>query len=156
MSKRYESLEAFVSGRIECTEGGCWEWARSARPDGYAMTVFNGKYRLVHRVSALFFHGLDIDDRSQVVDHICRNRKCCNPSHLRVVTQQENVLADGSLAVAKARADKTHCPKCGGDYTIYQPAWLKGKSVRRCLPCDSAYKAEWAARKENGSLHAKW
>lgn len=28
-----------------------------------------------------------------VLDHICRNRACINLDHLRVVTQQENIMA---------------------------------------------------------------
>lgn len=152
--KRHQNLEAFVEDRVTQTEAGCWRWNRGGGPGGYAQTTFRGKRRLVHRVTAFFCLGLDLDDASQIVDHICRNKKCCNPAHLRIVSQRENVHAPGSLAVAKQRAEKTNCPKCNGEYTTYTPKWLKGKAVRRCVPCDTAYKAEWAARKKN-ALHAK-
>lgn len=146
MSERHLNLDAFVNGRIRVDENGCWVWLRKGGPGGYAMTTFRGKHRMVHRVSAFFCHGLDIEDAKSIVDHLCRNKRCCNPDHLRVCTQAENVHAAGSLAVAKARADKTECPKCGGPYKTYTPNWLKGKSVRRCAPCDSRYKAEWAKK----------
>lgn len=33
----------------------------------------------------------DIRTRTRVVDHRCRNRACCNPEHLQVATQSENI-----------------------------------------------------------------
>lgn len=38
-----------------------------------------------------------------VIDHLCRVRNCVNVEHLRVVTQRENLLAEGSQARCKAR-----------------------------------------------------
>jgi hypothetical protein len=149
--KNYTSLEQFVSGRIVIDENQCWNWQPRGGANGYRSTSFNGKHRLVHRVSAFFCLGLDLDDASQIVDHKCRNRMCCNPDHLRIVTQEENIHAPGSLCVAKARAEKQCCPKCGGQYTLRYPAWLKGKGVRRCDPCDNEYKRTWErSRRANG------
>lgn len=131
---------------------GCWVWDR-AGPNGYGMVMVSNKSWLAHR----YMKALEVGEAAlegKVCDHLCRNRLCVNPAHIRVVTQQENVLAEGSLAVAKKRADQTHCPQCGGDYTVYTPKWLKGKAVRRCVPCDSQYKKQWAARK-NDLLHAE-
>jgi hypothetical protein len=31
-----------------------------------------------------------IGDKLQI-DHLCRNRRCCNPKHLQMVTASENI-----------------------------------------------------------------
>lgn len=72
---------------------GCWTWMGYIGSDGYARIQWyvDGKKvsGLVHRVSYETFvgpipAGLDLD-------HLCRNRACCNPEHLEPVTHQENV-----------------------------------------------------------------
>lgn len=42
-----------------------------------------------------------------VLDHLCRNRWCVNPSHLQPVTNKENVLRGTGLSSVNAK--KTHC-----------------------------------------------
>ncbi|WP_414654556.1 HNH endonuclease signature motif containing protein [Intrasporangium sp.] len=44
-----------------------------------------------------------------VLDHLCRNRACCNPAHLEPVTIRENILRGEP-------ANRTHCPH-GHAYT---------------------------------------
>jgi hypothetical protein len=61
-----------------------------------------------------------------VVDHLCRNRRCVNPDHLRVVTNHENLTAPGSLSPA-AGVGMSVCAKG------HQITGDKGK--RRCLEC---------------------
>lgn len=44
-----------------------------------------------------------------VIDHLCRNTLCVNPTHLEAVTQQLNVLrGEGGAAL---NMKKTHCPQ---------------------------------------------
>lgn len=42
-----------------------------------------------------------------VVDHICGNRNCVKPDHLRLLTPKENALDGRGLGAINAR--KTHC-----------------------------------------------
>ena len=44
-----------------------------------------------------------------VVDHLCRVRWCCNPDHMELVTNRENILRGISPAADHAR--KTTCSK---------------------------------------------
>lgn len=66
----------------------CWEWAAAKHPDGYGKFYLDGKLEYAHRV-AFTWHVGPIED-GMVVDHICHNRSCVNPSHLRLATGKQN------------------------------------------------------------------
>mgnify|MGYP001370111761 CR=1 FL=1 len=106
-----QALPARVSAKIAVdplTE--CWNWTASKRRDGYGQTWDNTVQRpnVAHRVVWAFLVGPI--PQGLVLDHVCRNRDCVNPNHLRVVTHRENVVtAAGSLAPTAINAAKTHC-----------------------------------------------
>ena len=76
--------------RIEKRDNGCWEWRGAHLASGYGSVRFNGSARVVHRIIWEHHHGQPIPDGLQI-DHLCRNRGCCNPEHLEAVTQTENL-----------------------------------------------------------------
>lgn len=90
--------------RVDKT-GSCWEWSGKLTRQGYGYVSHARKVLRAHRVS-LELHGREIPE-GLVVDHICRNRKCVNPDHLRVVTNKENVLCGVGVTAIFAR--RTHC-----------------------------------------------
>ena len=67
---------------------GCWEWSGALDGGGYGLFTFEGRQQGAHRVS-LSLCGLVVPEGCQV-DHRCHNRRCVNPSHLRVVTAKQN------------------------------------------------------------------
>lgn len=67
----------------------CWNWQGKLRPDGYGQVNSYGEVLLPHRISyALANNGVMPKAH---VDHICHNRSCVNPDHLRLVTRKQNM-----------------------------------------------------------------
>lgn len=111
----------------------CWEWL-GCTTRGYGRISINNKLYQVHRVVYEFAFETKIP-KGKVIDHLCRNRGCANPNHLRVCSIGENVLAKGSLAIAKRNKDKINCGVCGCKLTVC----TYDKKRRECLPCRRKY-----------------
>lgn len=71
----------------------CWPWHGRRNYLGYPVVWGDGKSHLGHRRVYELFYGLPFYSlhRHQVVMHTCDNPSCCNPLHLRLGTQAENV-----------------------------------------------------------------
>lgn len=67
----------------------CWEWNGAHHPKGYGTFRLAKTSVLAHRFAYALTHNMFIPD-GMVIDHICHNRSCVNPDHLRTVTVQEN------------------------------------------------------------------
>jgi hypothetical protein len=94
-----------------CGAGGpCAEPPDDAWPNlnGYYRVTLSGGARVyAHRRAYERVHG-PIPE-GLVLDHLCRNRWCCNPEHLQPVSNMENILRGESPPARNAR--KQCCPK---------------------------------------------
>lgn len=66
----------------------CWEWTGSKVNNTYGHIKVSGKMVMAHRVSYEIAYGV-IPSGLQI-DHICHNKSCVNPSHLRLATMAQN------------------------------------------------------------------
>lgn len=83
-------LAARIRAKSVPSESGCWVWQGAADKDGYGRIKIAGRgAQRVHRIAHEVYVGPI--PASLVIDHLCRNRRCCNPAHLDVVTQGTNV-----------------------------------------------------------------
>ena len=124
-------LEERFWGKVIKTDT-CWEWTDYTGYNGYGKLRVQGQMRKAHRLAYEFCIGPIPEGLT--LDHLCRNRKCVNPSHLEPVTYQQNILRGEGRAAAQAR--RTHCPR-GHPYDLFNT--YKGPDGRRhCRVCLSA------------------
>jgi hypothetical protein len=75
--------------KVEKTEGGCWLWTASRHPKGYGLLSFGNRPARAHRVAWQLTNG-DIPP-GLFVCHRCDNPPCCNPEHLFLGTNTDNM-----------------------------------------------------------------
>lgn len=115
---------------LDIQEDGCWNWKGLTTSNGYGKWSKGPgqRVRAIHRITWEHYKNQEVPEGLQL-DHICRNRLCCNPDHLEPVTPSENTMRQDHY-----ERRKTHCPK-GHEYdeanTRITPA---GKRV--CRACD--------------------
>lgn len=107
----------------------CWGWAGTVDRWGYGTLWDNGRSVKATRFSYQRFIG-PIPD-GLVLDHLCRNPNCVNPSHLEAVTDKENVLRGVGPTAKNAR--KSHCLR--GHELAGENLYLRRDGTRLCLPC---------------------
>lgn len=98
--------DRLAEGGITNTATGCIEWQRSKNSRGYGVIYFDGKLRLAHRAAWFHKHG-EWPDPDMVTDHICNNKICVNPDHLRELMNWQNLrraIPRGDAATEKKRA----------------------------------------------------
>lgn len=111
----------------------CWPWL-GALSAGYGSLRVYGRHFHAHRLAYVIFNGPI--PPGLVIDHVCRNPACVNPTHLEAVPHRENVLR-GTAGDWQRR--KTHCPQ-GHEYTpenMYSRPKGHGRE-RQCVTCKVA------------------
>lgn len=121
---------------------GCWNWTASKHL-GYGQIGAGrrpSKPLFAHRVSFELHKGPIPADL--VVDHMCRNRACVNPDHLRLLTRGDNVLCGDTLSAANAA--KMECIN-GHAFDVHGKTNADG--VRVCMECRRIRdRARWPQR----------
>lgn len=113
---------------------GCWLWLGTANSQGYGTLQDDGLTIRAHRV--VYEAEVGPIPEGLVIDHLCRNRICVNPSHLEPVTFKENVLRGISPPANNAR--KTHCPR---GHALSEPNVNRRRGYRACVECERVQNA---------------
>jgi hypothetical protein len=132
----------YLKGRCTVNDNGCWihpgsqTHPRGMRPGalGYTQCTIRSRRYMTHRWMYAFVHG-PIPE-GHVVGHRCDTPPCCNPDHLKAMTELENA-ADMIAKRRNYEQQRTHCPR-GHEYneenTYILPA-ASGRMARNCKVC---------------------
>lgn len=99
-----------IKAKVQVTDAGCWEFTGHRMPgSGYGRVGWDGRLWLAHRVTYTLLVGPIADGME--IDHLCKNKPCCNPAHLEAVTRSENIRRGTQWEWRAAfELAKTHCP----------------------------------------------
>ena len=86
-----------------------WDWIGAIKSNGYGHFIVHGHTILAHRYAYVAAHQEAIPEGILVCHH-CDNRRCCNPNHLFLGSNKEN-LQD---MVVKGRKNQVSGEACGG------------------------------------------
>jgi len=140
--------------KVNKIKGGCWEW--TAALDDAGRPMFHGddgKLIRAYRYSYELAYG-PIPE-GMVIDHVCKNVKCVNPSpkHIRLATNRQNAI-ENSVSVAAINHAKTQCihghPLTGDNLILIQRTTTKWPE-RVCRICHNLSKMIWYSNKKDAS-----
>lgn len=137
-------LERFWSKVDKRGPEDCWLWLASTTWAGYGRFQLSWKPRIrviAHRFTYEMANG-PIPDGLEI-DHLCRNRKCVNPTHLRVVTHRENTLCGQSFSAINA--SKIYCIR--GHPLFGENLYIHPGGQRVCRICRGASQKRYELKK---------
>lgn len=126
-------------------ENGCWDWIGSKGSHGYGQAWDFDKKTVV--LSHRYVYEIEVGPIPEglTLDHLCRNKSCCNPAHLEPVTMRVNSLR--GIGRSAINAAKTHCPKGHqlADDNLTTRSFT-GRRGRECVVCRRYYARIKSAR----------
>lgn len=151
-ASRAQAPEVFrFLSKVEMTPG-CWKWQGSVIGGGYGRFWAGGSYYSAHRW-AFEYIGKQHILNGMVIDHICRNRLCVNPAHLRLVTQQQNAT-ENSVGPSAENAARAHCRR-GHAYSGTRTGHSPQDGSRRSRFCHVCHRGRQARYRRRAREHTE-
>lgn len=107
---------------------GCHFWPGATDMRGYGKMSRNGRTVSAHRWYWIQAKG-PIPEGLQL-DHLCRNRRCCNPEHLELVTNRENQLRGNHPNMVAHRENR-----CRRGHEMTPENTYRSRRGRQCRTC---------------------
>jgi len=125
---------------------GCWNWIGNKNQTGYGRVRYLGDKVLVHRLMYSWLNNVTLSKIIRrdvlILDHICNNKHCCNPDHLRLTTHKINMLRGNGPSAKEAR--QTHCIR-----GHILPTIKNSRGRRWCQLCNTIWARERYRRVHN-------
>ena len=146
-----EFIKNKIKSAIEIDkETDCWNFKNSVNSKGYAAVNWRTvkKFLGMQENAKLLLHRLSYETFKEkipdglVIDHLCRNPRCCNPDHLEPVTSYENTKR-GIAWAPKFICKRGH--EISGDNIK-----LKVGGGKQCLRCYKEAQAAWSKKNRTG------
>ncbi len=139
-----DEMRAVLPRRLLRSQTGCLNYMGKLDIGGYG--YFSGPNRngriQAHRVAYETEKGPI--PAGLVIDHLCRNRRCCNPDHMEPVAHWENTRRGDAPTAVNARA--THCAH-GHEFTTENTRYRgPDRRWRMCRQCQRKKNREWEVR----------
>lgn len=140
------SIEDRFWTKVLLQANDCWLWLAALDTHGYG-SFWDGQ-RNVKANRWLYQKWIGCTE-GLVLDHLCRVRRCINPTHQREITHKENILCGEGHAAKNAR--KTHCQK--GHEFSQENTKLDTKGRRSCITCYDNWREVYNAQRRTGVKH---
>lgn len=109
----------------------CWEWQGAKKQNGYGHIKVNNKQVSIHRWVFIYINKYE----PEVVMHICDNRSCINPEHLKGGTFADNNKdREAKRRGCYVRPKKKFCKHGHDDWALTNSK--KRGMLRYCRSCD--------------------
>lgn len=146
------TMDRFLS-HVAPHEDGCWYWT-GYKCKGYGRISIQNREMYAHQLSyRLFVNSKAMFSVTRHTDHVCNNKSCVNPKHLRLVSAKQNILR--GTAVSAVHAKKTEC-KNGHPFTEENTRVRRvgktGRTTRICRTCANALLKRCYQKRKNAEL----
>lgn len=145
MGRPQNTVGRMLTHDVEVTPT-CWVWHGPKTRNGYGKATVLKKFLLAHRVFYEHFKG-EIHEGYQVI-HVCKNKLCVNPAHLKALSPVEAILFGGSPSAINAR--KTHCIR--GHALAGANLYTTPSGRRQCVTCRALATARSLGKKKESCI----
>lgn len=139
MGKSRPVMERILT-KVDVASSGCWEFTGARGSSGYGNVRVDDAVVSVHRV--VYEHMVAPIPEGLQIDHLCRNRCCCNPDHLEPVTSRENTRRGHGPAGENARRDE-----CSNGHAFDEQNTYVAGGRRACRQCTAERQRRYQDRK---------
>jgi hypothetical protein len=88
-TKQYSTEERFWQKFVIEPENGCWLWTSALNNRGYGLFQMDRIAKSAHKFAfEKFYHKIL---SGLVIDHVCKIKRCVNPTHMRLMTSKQNL-----------------------------------------------------------------
>jgi|ERR1035437_3215012 hypothetical protein len=118
--------------KIKIAPSGCWNWTGMKNRQSYGVFwPFGGNRNRIAAHRWYYMQKREAIPRNLVCDHLCENKVCVNPDHIRITTIWGN--SRRSINPATINSLKTHCIR-GHEFST-ENTYINKDGSRGCKAC---------------------